>query len=82
MRKKSKFHTPKIVPMTFTELVRFILLTTVCFSEKDTNVLIRLITDGDEIICEKKIKAFIEADSTCIELKENYHKEESSQWYR
>ena len=38
-------------------------LTTGCFSEKDTNVLIRLITDGDEIICEKMIKAFIEANS-------------------
>ena len=38
-------------------------LTTGYFSEKDTNVLIRLITDGGEIICEKMIKAFIEADS-------------------
>ena len=54
---------PKTVPMTFTELVRFMFLTTGCFSEKDANVLIRLITDGDEIICEKKIKTFIEADS-------------------
>ena len=61
--KKMKFHTPKIVPITFTELVRLMFLTTGCFSEKDTNVLIRLITDGDEIICEKKIKAFIEAAS-------------------
>ena len=54
---------PKTVPMNFTELVRLMFLTTGCFSEKDANVLIRLITDGDEIICEKKIKAFIEADS-------------------
>ena len=51
--------------MTFTELVRliFMFLTAGCFSEKDTNMLIRLITDGDETICEKMIKAFIEADS-------------------
>ena len=58
---------PKTVLMTFIELVRlifmFLTVTAGCFSEKDTNVLIRLITDGDEIICEKMIKAFIEADS-------------------